>query len=257
MLYLDKIYEEEDLFPREITFWVEREYGFLFYNEGNKDSYDSNHAVIFKNRIHDLNQVLDDIVKFYIEKGIKPIIYQSVSDEGYFEDIKHILSDHGFESWSEAQRYMVLSEPNTITTNSKITVRKVSEWQEEYGTEIFEKAGEPWEIAAAKKSLDNRNTLFFVAYYNGKPVGMTYAHIRDDVCRVDYLLVSKEHRNIGVGRALINSFVEYCRGSQIGNCFLWPDGETAERIYYEAGFRHAATRRAGRAAYVKRVNKDL
>ena len=87
MLYLDKIYEEEDLFPREITFWEERKYGFLFYNEGNKDSYDSNHAVIFKNKISDLNQVLDDIVKFYIEKGIKPVIYQSVSDEGYFEDI--------------------------------------------------------------------------------------------------------------------------------------------------------------------------
>ena len=58
---LEKIYQEEDLLPREITFWEEREYGFLFYNEDNKASYDSNHAVIFKNRIHSLNQVLDDI----------------------------------------------------------------------------------------------------------------------------------------------------------------------------------------------------
>lgn len=254
---LEKIYREEDLFPREITFWEEREYGFLFYNEGNKDSYDSNHAVIFKNRISDLNYVLDDIVKFYIEKGIKPVIYQSVSDEGYFEDVKNILSYHGFESWSETQKYMLLSEQNAITPNPEIIVEKVSEWQEEYGTEIFEKAGEPWEIAVAKKSLDNRNTLFFVANYNGKPVGMTYAHTRDDVCRVDYLLVSKEHRNIGAGRALINSLAQYCKVNQIENCFLWTDGETAERIYYEAGFRHADTKQAGRAAYVKRISKDL
>lgn len=255
-MHLEKIYKEEDLFPREITFWEEREYGFLFYNEDNKDSYDSNHAVIFKNKISDLNQVLDDIVKFYIEKGMKPVIYQSVSDEGYFEDIKSILSDYGFESWSESQKYMVLSERNTITLNTAITVRKISKWQEQYGTEIFEKAEEPWEIPVAKKSLDNSNTLFFVAYYKGKPVGMTYAHVRDDVCRVDYLLVSKEHRNIGVGRALINSFVEYCKTEQIENCFLWPDGETAERIYYEAGFRHVDTRRAGRACYVKRVSNQ-
>lgn len=254
---LEKIYREEDLFPREITFWEEREYGFLFYNEGNKDSYDSNHAVIFKNRISDLNYVLDDIVKFYIEKGIKPVIYQSVSDEGYFEDVKNILSYHGFESWSETQKYMLLSEQNAITPNPEIIVEKVSEWQEEYGTEIFEKAGEPWEIAVAKKLLDNRNTLFFVANYNGKPVGMTYAHTRDDVCRVDYLLVSKEHRNIGAGRALISSLAKYCKVNQIENCFLWPDGETAERIYYEAGFRHADTKQAGRAAYVKRISKDL
>ena len=254
---LEKIYEEEDLFPREITFWEEREYGFLFYNEDNKDSYDSNHAVIFKNRISDLNQVLDDIIKFYNKKGLKPVIYQSISDEGYFEDIKNILSDYGFESWSESQRYMVLSELNTIIPNTEITVQKISEWQEKYGSEIFEKAGEPWEIAVAKRSLDNSNTLFFVAYYNEVPVGMTYAHIHDDVCRVDYLLVSKEHRNIGVGRALINSFVEYCKVKQIENCFLWPGGETAERIYYEAGFRYVETKQAGRASYVKRISKDL
>lgn len=96
---------------------------------------------------------------------------------------------------------MLLSEQNAITPNPEIIVEKVSEWQEKYGTEIFEKAGEPWEIAVAKKSLDNSNTLFFAANYNGKPVGMTYAHTRDDVCRVDYLLVSKEHRNISAGRA--------------------------------------------------------
>lgn len=256
-MYLEKIYREEDLFPREITFWEERAYGLLFYNEGNKDSYDSNHAVIFKNRISDLHQVLDDIVKFYLEKGIKPVLYQSIFDEGYFEDIKKLLSDYGFESWSESQRYMVLSERNTITSNPEITVRKVSEWQEEYGPEIFEKAGEPWEIAVAKKSLENSNTLFFVAYYSGKPVGMTYAHVHDDVCRVDYLLVSKEHRNIGVGRALINRFVEYCKINQIENCFLWPGGETAERIYYEAGFRHVDTKQAGRASYVRDTGKDL
>lgn len=43
---LEKIYREEDLFPREITSCEEREYGYLFYNEENKDSYDSNHVEV-------------------------------------------------------------------------------------------------------------------------------------------------------------------------------------------------------------------
>ena len=80
---------------------------------------------------------------------------------------------------------------------------------------------------------------------------MTYSHVSDGVCRVDYLLVSKEFRRIGVGRALIHAFTEYCRANKIENCFLWPDGESAEKIYYEAGFRYAATKIAGRAAYIK------
>ena len=246
---LQKIYREEDLFPREITLWDKRDYGFLFYNEEDKDSFDSNHAIIFREKVHDLEKVLKDIIRFYEGKGIRPRIYQSICEEGYFEEIKSELSDCGFECWTESQRYMVLTAKNRITPNSEVIVEKTSEWKEEYGTEIFEKAGEPWEIDVVKRALMNNNTLFFVASYKGKPVGMTHGHITDGVCRVDYLLVSKEHRNIGVGRALINRFVEYCISNQIVNCYLWPDGETAEKIYDEAGFRYVETRQAGRAVY--------
>ena len=118
---------------------------------------------------------------------------------------------------------------------------------ETYGVEIFEKSGEPWGIDVVKKALLNKNTLFFVAFYRDVPVGMTYCHITDDVCRVDYLLVSKEYRNKGIGRAIIDSFVKDCEQNKIRNCYLWPDGETAEKIYYEAGFRLVETKQAGRA----------
>ena len=37
-----------------------------------------------------------------------------------------------------------------------------------------------------------------------------HCHVTNDICRVDYLLVSKESRNVGVGRAIIYKFVEYC-----------------------------------------------
>lgn len=245
---LEKYYLEEDLFPREITWCEKRDYGFLFYNEENKDSYDSNHAIIYREKIVDLSVVLEDIISFYKEKDIKPIIYQSILDSGYFEEIEKQLSAYGFESWTELQKYMILSAENEIKPNSEIIVQRVSEWNDEYGIEIFEKAGEPWEIDVAKRALMNRNTLFFVAFYKGKPVGMTYCHITNDVCRVDYLLVSKECRNIGVGRSLIHGLVEFCHSNKITNCYLWTDGETAEKIYYEAGFRYVETRQAGRAA---------
>lgn len=103
--------------------------------------------------------------------------------------------------------------------------------------EIFEAADEPWEIEVAKKSIKNKNTLFFVAYYQGKPVGMTHCHATVGVCRVDYVLVSKKCRNKGVARAIIHCFAEYCKANGIENCYLWSNGDTAEKIYYEAGFR--------------------
>ena len=80
-------YIEEDLFPKIFTDYEEREYGILFFNTDNKDSYDSNHAVIYKDKIHDLQHVLSDITEFYKEKGCSPIIYQSMLDDNWFDEI--------------------------------------------------------------------------------------------------------------------------------------------------------------------------
>lgn len=244
---LAKIYLEEDLFPKDITSWIERPYGFLFYNDENKESYDSNHALVFRNRVTELDQVLEDIVQFYSEKGIRPSLYQSIADDGYFEHISDELTRHGFSFWTEPQNYMVLLGENKIQPNPNITVQKVTRWDDAFATHIFEAAGEPWEIDVARKALDKANTLFFVAYDNSVPVGMTHCHVADGVCRVDYLLVATNCRNKGVGRALIHYFVEYCVQNHIENCYLWPDGETAANIYQEAGFRTVAVKQAGRA----------
>ena len=244
---LEKIFLEEDLFPREFAAYEEREYGLLFYDETNKDSYDSNHAVIFKEKIKDLDAVLWDIAKFYRSKGQNPIVYQATTDEGFFAERAEVFARHGLRVWEEEQRFIVPADANSLVLNPDIMVKRVTEWEEDFASEIFEKAEEPWEIEVAKKMIKNPNTMFFVAYYQNRPVGMTYGHERDGVCRYDYILVSKECRRIGVARALMNAMAEHCKVQGIENCSLWPAGESAEKIYVEAGFRTVAVKMAGRA----------
>ena len=77
---LQDCYIEEDLFPKIFAKFEERDYGILFYNTENKDSFDSNHAVIYRERIQNLQAVLSDIADFYKAKGSRPIIYQSMLD---------------------------------------------------------------------------------------------------------------------------------------------------------------------------------
>ena len=211
-------YMEEDLFPKIFTDYEEREYGILFFNTDNKDSYDSNHAVIYKDKIPDLQYVLSDIIAFYQEKGSRPIIYQSMLDDNWFDKIREELSAAGFESWIEDQEYMLQVDENRIIPNSDITVRIVSEWSD--GIEnVFIEAEEPWEIKVAKKTLDCPETWMFAASMNGKIVG----------------------------RALFYNYVEWCRRNGIDNVYIWPDGETPKRIYEEGGYRVVQVRRAGRA----------
>ncbi len=240
-------YREEDLFPREFTGVTERPWGMLYRSADNPDSYDSNHALIFRDRITDLPAVLREIADFYLSHGQKPIIYQSILDDGWFGDIAETLSAAGFRSWQEEQHWMLLREDSIIRV--KADVRQLTAWTEELAVHLYEAAGEPWEIAVARRQLANPNTLYFAAYEEEKPVGAIYGHVNGEgICRIDYLLVATAHRGHGLGRALTHAFVTCCRERGIP-CALWPDGDIPRRIYEEAGFRYVRTLRAGRAVW--------
>ncbi len=244
---MNAFYREEDLFPREFTHVTERPWGMLYHNEANPDSYDSNHALIFRDKVDNLSTVLTEIVDFYRARGMRPIIYQSILDDGWFGEIAGELAAQGFRSWQEEQHWMLLEDDSRIT--AKADVRRVTQWHDDLAVHLYEAAGEPWEIAVARRQLENANTLYFAAHVEGKPVGAIYGHVNDEgVCRIDYLLVATAHRGRGLGRALTHAFVSHCRENDIP-CALWPDGDGPRRIYEEAGFRFVRHMMAGRAVW--------
>ena len=245
---LNNAYLEEDLFPKLFADYEDRPYGILFYNEENKDSFDSNHAVIYKDKIDDLHAVLSDVILFYKSKGMRPIIYQSVLDDGWFEEINDELTEAGFDSWIELQEYMLPAGENKIIPNPDIEIVKITKWSDELET-VFLEAEEPWEIKVAKASVSNPGSWMFGARINGKIVGLLYGHLSDRACRIDYLIVSKKHRGIGTGRALFSAYVEWSKQNGISNSYLWPAGETPKRLYEEGGYEIVAVRKAGRAFY--------
>ncbi len=245
MMDMTPFYREEDFFPREFAQAEKRPWGILYHNEANPDSYDSNHALIFRDRAADLSAVLAEVAAFYHARGMKAILYQSILDDGWFGDIAEELSAAGWKSWQESQHWMALTDESCITATAD--VRRVAAWTEELATCLYEAAGEPWEIAVARRQLENPNTLYFAAYVDGKPVGAIYGHRNDEgIVRIDYLLVATAHRGRGLGRALTHAFAAHCRRENLP-CALWPDGDSPRRIYEEAGFRFVRTMMAGRA----------
>lgn len=252
---LQKYYITEDLFPKIFTDYVEKDYGILFFNENNKDSYDSNHAVIYKEKISDFQTVLEDIKKFYKAKGINPIIYQATADSGFFNEIKKELRNAGYKSWGEEHRYMLPLEENAIRENEEVIVKCVDTWIDDIET-VFIEAEEPWEIEVVKKTLEYDMARCFIAYYEGNPAGVLYCHIQDGVIRGDYLLVTPKYRCKGIGRNIFSKYVVWCN-EQDAEAYLWPDGETAERIYYEAGYRYVGTVIAGRAVYDEKEKNEI
>jgi hypothetical protein len=81
-------------FPQRFATMLQKDYGLIFFNEGNKASLDSNHAVI-KDFIG-IEASLRDIEFFYKTKGINPSLYSSLQ-AGELNRISEALERHGFE----------------------------------------------------------------------------------------------------------------------------------------------------------------
>lgn len=244
-----RIMQEEDMFPRLFTNSEKRSYGILFFNEANKESYDSNHAVIFKDQVENLDEVLEDITSFYKQKGIQPSIYQATMDEHYFMENEAVFNRNHYNVWVEGPlEYMTLTAENKIVANPDFEVKLEKEWDKRF-EEVFLAAEEPWEIQVAKQIFMSENGRGFVAYYEKKPVGIWYCHIAEGICRYDYILVAKAYRKAGCARAIMSVVTDYCRDQDIATCYQWPAHKTSERLCEESGFRKIFTKEAGRASF--------
>ncbi len=141
MTDMTPFYREEDLFPGEFAPAEARPWGVLYCDPDNPESYDSNHALVFRDRVTDLPAVLAEIAAYYRARGRKAILYQSILDDGWFGELAVELAAAGYRSWQEAQHWMVLRERSAITARADI--RRVTVWTDDLAVHLYEAAGEP------------------------------------------------------------------------------------------------------------------
>jgi len=244
---------EEDLFPKTFTNFIEKDYGILFYNEKNKDSFDSNHALIYKDKIIDLVETLNEISEFYLSKDIKPSIYQATGDLDYFNQNSEIFLSCGYKVWShDTLDFMVLKNKNKIVKSNELEIKILNKWDDRIATDICIPSNEEHEIEVMRNSIHSDREIVFVGYKDDKAVAITYIHESDlDVCRFDYILISKDERFKGYAKELLSYVVDYCRDNKIKNCFAWPAHDVSYNLLCKAGFESIFNIDVGRASYVQ------
>jgi len=251
MNLIDNIKKTENSFPMLFSTYIKKEYGILFYDLDNKNSFDSNHVILFNNKCK-LSDALREINNFYLTKDIVPRIYQSFTD-GFFEKNKKIFESEGYEiKYFGKNKYMVLSEKNQIIKNGRLNVRQINHLDEKIEEDIFNSSGEEYEINVFKKSLKQKNVFVFAGYVQDKAVTITKFHISENNCtRFDYILTANDERKNGYARELLSYVVDFCTENKIYNCYQWPAHATSERLCYEAGFRTLFETESAEAIYKK------
>lgn len=96
----------------------------------------------------------------------------------------------------------------------------------------------PWSKESLESELNNDNSLFLVATEGDKVLGYIGMNFVLDEGYIYNVAVSKEHRKMGVGSALIGELVTFAKKNNF--CFLTLEvresNETAKSLYSKFGF---------------------
>lgn len=234
---INNIIKTELEFPKIFTHFVFKEYGTLFFNENNKFSYDSNHAILYPDKIDDLDSALDEISKFYLQKGITPRIYHPYIN-GFLHQNRQFFLKHGYEiEMDDNCQYMLLTDENKISVPERLTIKRIRKWDERIATEIFLPNDNEYTIDVIKESIENDKYYLFVGFLDDVAVTIASLYYSDNGCaRLDEVETSINYRNNGYSRELINHLVEYHKENSNNIFYLWAENLIAIKIYTEAGF---------------------
>lgn len=234
----DRILKSEIEFPAIFTSFVEKDYGILFYNEEDKESCDSNHAILYTEKISDIESVLKEIKHFYLSKGLVPRIYRPYT-AGYFEDNQALFEESGYEvRLYGTDRLMLLTEKNIIVTDKTLDIRLLKDWDDRIAADILIPNGEGYEVEVAKNSMRYKDNYLFAGYLKDEAVTTLYLHVSEYGCtRFDYINTAKKFRNKGYAREILSYAADFCKEHDLPNCYQCPAHETSFKMCYEAGFR--------------------
>lgn len=232
------IRREEYEFPKLFTHFRETEYGILFYNEQNKESHDSNHAVIYPDRIDNLSSVLKEIADFYNKKSIVPAIFHPCV-KGYFLKNEKTFAEQGFKiTYGKSHRISVLSEKSQIIPNGSLDIQKLTEWDRRIADDILKPNDEDYEIPVGEATMKHKGSHLFVGYRGEKAVVYVLFHVSALGCtRFDYIDTAKNERGKGYARQISHRVMEFCLKENLPLPATWFANFTSERLNFEAGFR--------------------
>ena len=225
--------ETELHFPQRFANMIQKDYGLIFFNEGNKASLDSNHAVI--NDYIGVESSLRDIESFYKSKGIHPSIYSSLQSNELTR-ISEPLANHGFELKIQDHQYFVHDHESSLRTVDELKIERVKKLDIDIMETIALEYGGDWTIKVVERHLAHPSYHLLGGFYMGELAALASVSTYAGYSRLADVFTREKFRGKGFAGSMIHYIVNYHRGLSQNHLYLVSDNPATTRIYEKAGF---------------------
>ncbi len=230
---MNRMLDTELRFPQRFTNMTQKNYGMLFWNEGNKASHDSNHAVITDHLGPEAS--LRDIEFFYKTKGIKPRIYQSFRSNE-LQKLSPALEHHGFTIEINEDQFFVHDHEGTLMPVPNLRIERLKSLNIDVMETIAIEFGGDWTIKVVERHLLHPSYHLLGGFVDGELASLASVSVFAGYSRVDDVYTRDKFRGKGFAGGMIHYLVNYHRQLSDNHLYLYSANPAAIRIYEKGGF---------------------
>ncbi len=225
--------ETELHYPQRFANMVQRNYGLIFFNEGNKASLDSNHAVITDHI--GIESSLRDLEFFYKAKGINPAVYSSLQANELMH-ISEALQHHGFDLKMLEHEYYLHDHEGSLKPVEELRIERVKTLDIDIMETIALEYGGDWTIKVVERHLAHPSYHLLGGFYAGELAALASVSIYAGYSRIADVFTRDKFRGKGFAGSMIHYLVNYHRGISPNHLYLISEDPATSRIYQKGGF---------------------
>ena len=220
-------------FPQRFTNMTPKNWGVIFWNEGNKKSFDSNHAVITDHLGAEAS--VRDIEFFYKTKGIQPRIYQSFKP-GELALLRPALEKHGFQIEMSEDIFFTHNRESSLSTVAELRVERLKTLSIDVMETIAIEFGGDWTIRVVERHLLHPSYHLLGGFVGDELASLASVGVYAGYSRVDDVYTRDKFRGRGFAGGMIHYLVNYHNQLTNNHLYLYSSNPLAIRVYEKAGF---------------------